>query len=54
MVVDSKYAVRFHTKVIYLLISVSNILLAHYIINALTPHGMSKNQKFSSKLMLTQ
>ena len=33
---------------------VSNILLAHYIINKLTPHGMSKNQKNSTKLMLTQ
>ena len=28
--------------------------LAHYVINKLTPHGMSKIQKFSPKFMLTQ
>ena len=33
---------------------VSNIKLAHYVINKLTPHGMSKNLKISLKLMLTQ
>ena len=54
MNVDFKYTVRFHIKAMHLLISVSNNSLTHYIMNKLTPHGMSKINIFSPKLMLTQ
>ena len=49
-----KYAVRFHINAIYLLISGLQYLISSLYINKLTPHGMSKNQKVSLKLMLTQ